>query len=124
MITKADLAKGKALPGAAAGAPEAYAISVKTGAGLKVLLEAIEAKVLETLQASEPAPITRARHAEALREGLEALHRFNRQDLTGTDPAILAEDLRLAARALGRVTGHVGVEDILGKIFSQFCIGK
>ncbi|MCH7630421.1 MAG: hypothetical protein IIC07_00815, partial [Proteobacteria bacterium] len=41
-----------------------------------------------------------------------------------TDPAILAEDIRLAARALGRVTGRVGVEDILDKIFSRFCIGK
>jgi len=124
VITKADLAKGKALSGGGKGAPEAYAISVKTGEGLKALLEAIEAKALETLQSSDPAPITRARHAEALREGLEALHRFNGQDLAQTDPALLAEDLRLAARALGRVTGRVGVEDILGKIFSQFCIGK
>ncbi len=124
VITKADLAKGKALTGGGKGTPKAYAISVKTGEGLKALLEAIEAKALETLQSNDPAPITRARHAEALREGLGALHRFNGQDLAQTDPALLAEDLRLAARALGRVTGRVGVEDILGKIFSQFCIGK
>ena len=53
-----------------------------------------------------------------------ALARFEAHDINTTDPALLAEDLRLAARALGRVTGRVGVEDILDKIFSQFCISK
>ena len=68
--------------------------------------------------------LSRARHRQTLEKGLDALKRFEGHDISATDPAILAEDLRLTARALGRVTGGVGVEDILDKIFAQFCIGK
>ena len=60
------------------------------------------------------------RHRLALQECRDALQRF--QDAAMVDLA--AEDLRLAARAMGRITGRVGVEDILDRIFSKFCIGK
>jgi len=64
--------------------------------------------------------ITRARHREALADCVAALDRA----LAGTAPELIAEDLRLAARALGRITGRVGVEDVLDVIFREFCIGK
>ena len=64
--------------------------------------------------------ITRARHREALRDCHQALNRANKAPV----PELLAEDLRLALVALGRITGRVGVEDMLDKLFAEFCIGK
>ncbi|HTC08336.1 MAG TPA: tRNA uridine-5-carboxymethylaminomethyl(34) synthesis GTPase MnmE, partial [Acetobacteraceae bacterium] len=67
-----------------------------------------------------PPPLTRARHRAALQETESHLARATDADL----PELMAEDLRLALRALGRITGQVGVEDLLDTIFSRFCIGK
>ena len=64
--------------------------------------------------------ITRARHREALRDCHQALNRASEAAV----PELLAEDLRLALVALGRITGRVGVEDMLDKLFAEFCIGK
>ncbi len=66
------------------------------------------------------APLTRARHRAALTETAAALGRV------GVEQPIelIAEDLRLAANALGRITGRVDVEDVLDRIFAEFCIGK
>jgi tRNA modification GTPase len=64
--------------------------------------------------------LTRARHRAALLAATERLDGA----LSAPWPELRAEDLRLAMRALGRITGAVGVEDILDAIFSQFCIGK
>ena len=71
---------------------------------------------------SEAPVITRARHRRELERARAALQQF----LDG-DPSELelrAEELRAAAQALGRITGRVDVEDILGEIFAGFCIGK
>jgi tRNA modification GTPase len=124
VLTKSDLAKGKSSKHEETSEVQAIPISVITGAGMDKLLKIVETKVVNKLEATAPAVITRIRHRKALEEGLEALKRFEGHDIKNTDPAILAEDLRLTARALGRVTGRVGVEDILDKIFSSFCIGK
>jgi len=67
-----------------------------------------------------PPPLTRARHRAALQEAAACLARAADVDL----PELRAEDLRLALRALGRITGQVGVEDLLDTIFRHFCIGK
>ncbi len=64
--------------------------------------------------------MTRARHREALIDCEAALVRF----LGVAAPELAAEDLRLATRALGRITGRVDVEDMLDVIFRDFCIGK
>ena len=64
--------------------------------------------------------LTRTRHREALNETLAALKRAS--EVTAVE--LFAEDLRLAARSLGRITGRVDVEDILDRIFLEFCIGK
>jgi tRNA modification GTPase len=64
--------------------------------------------------------LTRARHREALEAALGALQR----SLAALLPELRAEDLRLAWRSLGRITGQVDVEDLLDVIFADFCIGK
>ncbi len=70
----------------------------------------------------EPALVTHARQRHALAEALEHLEAV----LPAPPPQeeLIAEELRLAARALGRVTGRVDVEEVLGEIFKNFCIGK
>ena len=69
--------------------------------------------------------MTRARHREALEDALHALKRVP-ASLTDSAPSLdlAAEDLRIASRALGRITGRVDVEDLLDVIFREFCIGK
>jgi tRNA modification GTPase len=71
-------------------------------------------------ESSGPPPLTSARHRAALLAAAGHLADAERADL----PELRGEDLRLAMRELGRITGHVGVEDILDTVFSRFCIGK
>ena len=98
----------------------ALGISVRTGAGMNALRERLGAAARALTQAEGPPPLTRARHRAALGEAVVHLDRALGTDL----PELRGEDLRLAMRALGRVTGIVGVEDILDAIFREFCIGK
>jgi tRNA modification GTPase len=67
--------------------------------------------------------LTRARHRAALLAAAAALASFSAAPVS-TELALMAEDLRLAARAVGRITGEVAVEDVLDRIFAEFCIGK
>ena len=66
--------------------------------------------------------VTRERHRQRLSEALAAVEAGRRALDIG--PEMAAEDLRRAALALGRVTGEIGVEDVLGEVFATFCIGK
>lgn len=103
-----------------------WPLSVKTGAGLDALLARLAEMVMERCRMSSdgPAP-TRARHREALQRTVEALGRFlARQNPRHLGAELEAEDLRLAVRELGRITGRVDVEDLLDVIFRDFCIGK
>ncbi|MEJ0027790.1 MAG: tRNA uridine-5-carboxymethylaminomethyl(34) synthesis GTPase MnmE [Rhizomicrobium sp.] len=96
-------------------------ISLKTGQGVDNLLNEIEKIVSSRLDHAAEAPVvTRSRHRDALGEGLAALQRALRAD----DVELFAEDLRLAVRAIGRITGKVDVEDLLDVVFRDFCIGK
>jgi len=95
-------------------------LSVKTGEGLAELLERLTAEIAARMPSEDGPLITRARHRAALEECLAALRRYDSDKL----PELAAEDLRLAARALGRITGRVDVEDVLDLIFREFCIGK
>jgi len=95
-------------------------ISAATGEGLETLLELLEGAVRDRIGVAERPVITRARHREALEHCLAALERARGATL----PELAAEDLRLAVRALGRITGRVDVEDLLDVIFRDFCIGK
>lgn len=96
-------------------------LSAKSGAGLPELLSRLESStgLLMEEGASAP-PLTRARHREALSEAHAALGRA----LVASEVALVAEDLRLALRAIGRITGTVRVEELLDVIFRDFCIGK
>jgi tRNA modification GTPase len=99
---------------------DAIPISALTGAGLDELRDRLSAAARSLTETNGPPPLTRARHRAAL---LEALDRLNAAAETPL-PELRGEDLRLALRAIGRITGHVGVEDILNTLFRQFCIGK
>jgi tRNA modification GTPase len=95
-------------------------ISAQTGLGMAELRAHLAAEVRRMTESSGAAPLTRARHRAALMEAGVLLEAAERADL----PELRGEDLRLAMRAIGRITGHVGVEDILDTVFSTFCIGK
>jgi tRNA modification GTPase len=100
-----------------------YLLSAKTGSGFSEFLQELGDYARDFLGNTEPALVTRARHRSALEETVTALRRAMAEGEGGRED-ILAEELRLAARALGRLTGRVDVEDILDVIFRDFCIGK
>jgi tRNA modification GTPase len=100
--------------------PDAIAVSALTGEGLGLLRDRLAAAARELTEGSGPPPLTQARHRAALEQAVERLAAAQVADL----PELRAEDLRLALRALGRITGSVGVEDILDTLFARFCIGK
>jgi tRNA modification GTPase len=113
VINKADQKKTFDLPGA-------IFISAQTGKGLDDLLQALVARVQNLIGAREAPSLTRQRHRTALEECQASLKRAQKAQL----PELMAEDMRLAVRALGRITGRVDVEDLLDVIFQDFCIGK
>ena len=96
------------------------AVSARSGAGLKELEERLTAFSADRLAIGSAPSLTRARHRAALAECRESLIRALEAPL----PELAAEDVRLASRALGRITGRVDVEDLLDVIFRDFCIGK
>jgi tRNA modification GTPase len=98
----------------------AIRISATTGAGMDVLRARLAQAARELTESQGPPPLTRARHRAALLSASAHLDAAERAEL----PELRGEDLRLAMREVGRITGHVGVEDILDSVFSQFCIGK
>ncbi len=105
----------------------AHEVSVKTGEGMEGLLTAIEDAVRERFAMTAAPGITRLRHREALQDCLAALERYLRPAGNSSEvavPELAAEDIRLAVRALGRITGQVDVEDLLDIVFREFCIGK
>lgn len=97
-------------------------ISAKTGQGLTGVRARLDQTVKERLGTDETPPLTRARHREAIELALEAARRA-RESLT-RGPELAAEDLRLANRAIGRLTGRFDIEQVLDAVFSKFCIGK
>jgi tRNA modification GTPase len=99
---------------------EVSAVSVLTGAGTESLLRRLAAMVREIAGEGEPGSITRARHRQGLATCVDALDRF----LLEEETELRAEELRVAAQALGRLTGRIDVEDVLDALFRTFCIGK
>jgi tRNA modification GTPase len=114
-VNKIDLAPATPADGA-------LPLSVKTGAGLDRLIARLTDEVRQAADIGESPTITRSRHRRELERCASALDRFLAGDFTELE--LRAEDLRQAATALGRLTGRVEVEDILDKIFADFCIGK
>lgn len=99
---------------------EGVQISALTGNGIDKLLQQIVQRIESMLGNRKTPALTRARHREALKKAYEALARSGTAPL----PELAAEDLRLAIRHLGSITGRVDVEDLLDMIFRDFCIGK
>ncbi len=115
VANKIDLASGRDAPPLARTIP----VSALTGEGLPKLIAALSSRVARIYDATAPV-LTRARHRQALETALAGLRRSLAADL----PELRAEDLRLAWRSLGRITGRVDVEDLLDVIFRDFCLGK
>ncbi len=100
-----------------------FGLSATSGEGFGALLLALMHQAEAFLAGAESALVTRERHRRTLQDALAALKRALHPDVAGRED-LLAEELRLAAHALGRLTGRVDVEDILDVIFRDFCIGK
>jgi len=95
-------------------------ISSTTGEGIDRLLAALAQKVSTLFTPRTGPSLTRERHRLALEETVTALER----SLTAPLPELAAEDLRLSLRSLGAITGTVHVEELLDRVFKDFCIGK
>ncbi len=115
VLNKIDLAR-------VSGGPERIEISARTGEGLDRLIAALKARAADLAETTVASPLmTRARHRAELEAAQAALQRFG---APGLSPELKAEELRIAARHLGRLTGRIDVEEVLGAIFAEFCIGK
>ena len=98
-------------------------ISIKDNKNIDQLILEIKNNLKNKFITSDDILITRARHRQHLQQCLDHLNNFNqKKEIEDFDKA--AEDLRLATRHLGMIVGKVGVEEILGSIFNDFCIGK
>lgn len=103
----------------------AFSVSAQRGEGLDALFGALAGFARKSFPAGEAAVVTRARHRRALEDTAAALDRAAAESTARTPrEEVIAEELRHAAWALGRLTGRVDVEDVLDKIFRDFCIGK
>lgn len=126
ILNKADIAEGSALDEAAARwageGLKVVRLSARSTAAVSEVREALSAHVAEALSGAEFPAATRLRHAERLREAQGHLLRALSE--VGLEVELAAEDVRLAARALEKITGRVDPEDVLGRVFSTFCIGK
>jgi tRNA modification GTPase len=100
-----------------------FSVSATTGEGFDQFLAELARFSEGFMAGAEPALVTRERHRRTLEDALAALRRALARDLAGRED-LLAEELRIAARAIERLTGRVDVEDILDVIFRDFCIGK
>jgi tRNA modification GTPase len=96
------------------------AISCTTGAGLTDLLSALEDRLADMLSGGETALVAEARQRRALEDAAAALSDAGNEE----QAELLAESLRRATDALGRITGRIDVEQVLDAVFSRFCIGK
>ena len=105
------------------GQGDVHFVSATTGAGIEELCAAI-ARFAETSLSSEPALVTRERQRTILTDVVQSLSEAEKLAAATAGEELVAEQLRLAATGLGRLTGRIDVEDILDVIFREFCIGK
>jgi tRNA modification GTPase len=117
ILTKADL------PGTYSG--EGHPVSAKTGEGLDSLRKTVAQRLTGNLLAPGSEEIAvNARHAEALQKATEGLATASSSLATRAAPELVASDLRLALQALESILGVGTSEDVLDRLFTQFCIGK
>ena len=116
LVNKCDLAPA---PAVIADVP-AMAVSAREGIGLTTLRDLLAEAALRLTGAGQGNQLTRPRHRAALTEAVTLLAEAEEASL----PELTAEALRAALFAIGRLTGRVGVEEILDIVFRDFCIGK
>jgi tRNA modification GTPase len=109
------------IPGAAL-EPGMLGVSAKTGAGLPELIARLADIGRNRVGDLSSPAITRERYRHQVQACMNSLQEF--MYLPAGEHELRAEDLRIATQALGRITGRVDVEDVLGEIFARFCIGK
>jgi tRNA modification GTPase len=115
VIDTAELASGA----------EVFVVSAKTGVGLEELKSAIRARLVSPgLEVNECLVVTNVRHRTALRRAQASLAHASESVREGLAGELVAMDLRVAADALGEITGTITTDEILDQIFSEFCIGK
>jgi len=123
VINKIDLLPERDLKVPHQSGESVYRISSVTGAGVDALVDALT-RFCETFFSPEPALVVRERQRGHLQETVRALKSAQRAAAAKEGEEIVAEYLRLASRALGKLLGRVDVEDVLEVIFRDFCIGK
>ncbi len=101
---------------------DSIAVSVKYGQGLSQLTEVLKNLIQVRSSVANNAIVVRHRHVAAVKETIRLLNDSLEDEKRPLE--LIAEDLRKATRAISSITGRIDVEDLLGKIFSEFCIGK
>jgi tRNA modification GTPase len=97
-------------------------LAARKPGGVEQARAALTSHVVEALSGAEFPAATRIRHAESLADARGYLQRALSD--VGLEVELAAEDVRLAARSLSRITGRIDPEDVLDRVFSSFCIGK
>jgi tRNA modification GTPase len=124
LLNKADLGDESGSDAALA-SHSSYSISAKTGWGIETVKSAIRAQLLsKSFEAAEGVTITNVRHHDALRRAGESLGQALESVQRGAAGELVSIDVRAAADALGEITGVITTDEILGRIFSEFCVGK
>ena len=123
VVNKVDLLGHAEVAGLKKRLAEGFPVSARTGSGIAQLLTELTGFARAFFEMTEPALVTRERQRHVLQDAAAALRRAIDEGRAGREE-IIAEELRLAARALGRLTGRVDVEDVLDVVFRDFCIGK
>ena len=121
VVNKSDLVKGKL--NSKLKKYEHVLISIKKNKNLNKLISKIKAKLKNKFTTTQDILITRERHRQNLINCVKHLDKFQKKK-SAQDFDKAAEDLRLATRHLGMIVGKVNVEELLGSIFNDFCIGK
>ena len=122
ILNKCDLPEARQPVSVEADCP-AYRISCRTGEGCEEVVQALVGYARSCVLA-EPALVTRQRQRDHLASALAALREAEAAALRGGHEEIVAEQVRMATRSLGKLLGRVDVEDVLDVIFREFCIGK
>ena len=124
LLNKADLADTTETDAALVG-HLLYVISAKTGLGVEMVKSALRAQLMSGgFEATEGVMVTNVRHRDALRRAGESLGQALESVQCGMAGELVSIDVRAAADALGEITGAITTDEILGRIFSEFCIGK
>jgi tRNA modification GTPase len=124
VLNKADLSTAVEADRALADHPT-YAVSAKTGLGVEAVKAVLRAQLVSGgLDTVDGVTVTNVRHRDALRRAKESLGQALESVRCGMAGELVSIDVRAAADALGEITGAITTDEILGRIFSEFCIGK